>query len=67
MRDYTLAAWDKVFFVLLTIYMCCMVGLICSVMIENLTMMKWFLVSGLVVISAAVINLLIGMWMEGRD
>lgn len=44
-----------------------MVGLICSVMIENLTMMKWFLVSGLVVISAAVINLLIGMWMEGRD
>lgn len=67
MRDYTLAAWDKVFFVLLTIYLCCMVGLICSVMIENLTMMKWFLVSGLVVISAAVINLLIGMWMEGRD
>ncbi|MBQ1294862.1 MAG: hypothetical protein IIY21_12545 [Clostridiales bacterium] len=67
MRDYTLAAWDKVFFVLLTIYMCYMVGLICSVMIENLTMMKWFLVSGLVVISAAVINLLIGMWMEGRD
>lgn len=67
MRDYTLAAWDKVFFVLLTIYMCCMVGLIYSVMIENLTIMKWFLVSGLVVISAAVINLLIGMWMEGRD
>jgi hypothetical protein len=67
MRDYALAAWDKVFFVLLTIYMCCMVGLIYSVMIENLTIMKWFLVSGLVVISAAVINLLIGMWMEGRD
>ena len=67
MRDYTLPAWDKVFFVLLTIYLCCMVGLICSVMIENLVLMKWFLASGLVVISAAVINLLIGMWMEGRD
>ena len=67
MSDYTLPAWDKVFFVLLTIYLCCMVGLICSVMIENLTLMKWFLASGLVVICAAVINLLIGMWMEGRD
>ena len=67
MSDYTLPAWDKVFFVLLVIYLCCMTGLICSVMIENLELMKWFLASGLVVICAAVINLLIGMWMEGRD
>lgn len=59
----TLAS-DKVFFILITIYLVISIGLVCAIFTNNVELLKTCLLLGLGVVIVAMINVLIAMHIQ---
>ena len=59
----TLAS-DKVFFVLISVYLVITIGLMCAIFANNVELLKMCLLLGLSVVIVAMINILIAMHIQ---